>query len=65
MKWPRGKYNGCKIGGIEIKVRINVFWWNWKPKVYHDHLWAFHWICFHIWIAPEYELYTTKKKDNP
>lgn len=27
MKWPRGKYNGRRIGGFFVKVRFDILWW--------------------------------------
>ena len=27
MKWPRGKYNGQKIIGVELKIKFNLQWW--------------------------------------
>jgi len=26
---PRGKYNGQRIGGFEVKITINAFRWGW------------------------------------
>lgn len=28
MRWPRGRYNGRRIVGVEVKVRINLRWWS-------------------------------------
>ena len=28
MRWPRGKYNGQRIAGFEVKVRLDVFCWS-------------------------------------
>lgn len=27
MKWPRGKYNGQRIGGFKIEFELNFAWW--------------------------------------
>ena len=27
MKWPRGRYNGDRIVGVEIKIKIDVTTW--------------------------------------
>ena len=27
MKWPRGKYNGQKIVGIEFKFKVDITFW--------------------------------------
>lgn len=31
MKWPRGKYNGRNITGIEVKFVIDLAYWQWLP----------------------------------
>lgn len=56
MKWPRGKYNGRRIGGIEAKLKINILWWIWLPafsniggQIY------IHWLCFYSWWSFSYE----------
>jgi len=55
MKWPTGKYNGRRIAGLEIIFRVNVLWWAWNPRIYFKSLSSIHFLCFHIWINPEYE----------
>jgi hypothetical protein len=27
MHWPRGKYNGQRIVGIEIRFKLNITYW--------------------------------------
>ena len=29
MKWPRGRYNGQRIVGVDIHVIVDVCWWTW------------------------------------
>jgi hypothetical protein len=33
MKWPRGKYNGQRIAGLDFRLRMNLFWWYWIPRI--------------------------------
>ena len=53
MGWPRGKWNGRRIVGISIKVRLLVNHWYWRPKHY-SYMNDLHWGCFSIWIEAEY-----------
>lgn len=54
MKWPRGKYNGRRIGGFRIDFEFNLCWWafslswNWCYK--NIHIGPFHW-----WFGTAYE----------
>lgn len=55
--WPKGKYNGRYIGGIEIKVKINLLWWEFLPKASWDYGQPyFHWFCFHLWFAEAFHV---------
>lgn len=55
MRWPRGRYNGLRIEGVRLTLRINVFWWSWLPDIYVRYLpWRFGWLCFHVHAEPEY-----------
>lgn len=54
MKWPRGRYNGQRIGGFTLKVEFNLCW----------RTWAIYWTAYgksfhigplHIWMEPSYE----------
>jgi hypothetical protein len=27
ISWPRGRYNGQRIEGFEIKIQVHVLWW--------------------------------------
>jgi hypothetical protein len=29
MRWPRGRYNGQRIVGMEVKVRLDITSWHW------------------------------------
>lgn len=33
MKWPCGRYNGRRIVGIPLLLRIDVTRWDWRPHV--------------------------------
>ncbi len=28
MKWPRGRYNGWRIVGVDVRVRVDLTWWS-------------------------------------
>ena len=32
MRWPRGKHNGKRICGFNVKLGINVFWWGLRAE---------------------------------
>lgn len=32
MQWPRGKYNGQRIGGFRVQIIINILYWWWRPR---------------------------------
>ena len=38
MKWPRGKYNGQRIVGVGVRIRIHIRYWHlnliWKLGTY-------------------------------
>jgi hypothetical protein len=41
MKWPRGRYNGERIVGLSVKVRVDVTRWHlWMPTRYAWCLWV-------------------------
>jgi hypothetical protein len=58
-RWPRGMYNGRRIGGFTIKLTVDLLWWYWLPRF--DLLAKYsgtpylHWLCFHIWAEASYE----------
>lgn len=54
MKWPRGKYNGKRIVGFDVKVRCDVTHWRLRLGSIHYGSAA----CigpFMIWIGANYE----------
>lgn len=53
MKWPRGRYNGQRITGVEVKVRLDLRWWRFGLPTRNG-------VCLsigplHIWTTPAYE----------
>lgn len=52
--WPRGKHNGMRIVGFQVKVSIRVDDWLWKPMIGH-YCGAFHWLFWRSWFSAEYE----------
>jgi len=54
MNWPRGKYNGQRIGGFTVKLEINLLWWvwhfAWTPCAKTIHLGP-----VHLWFEAAYE----------
>lgn len=54
MKWPRGKYNGRRIIGMEVE-------WKWHPLHWYRmpcktrYMAGFHWLCFSLWLRWVYE----------
>ncbi|WP_299733913.1 hypothetical protein [uncultured Endozoicomonas sp.] len=60
LRWPRGRYNGQKIGGFKISFEVNVLSWDWKP-IFH---WKFGyhyfiWLCFTVRFETSYQAKTT------
>lgn len=54
MKWPRGKYNGQRIVGIEVRIKIDILKWWWQLSNRHGWLRIFIGPV-HIWIEANYE----------
>lgn len=52
--WPRGKYNGMRIVGIEFKIAVDVTTWRWIPVIGHN-CGMCHWLCFLSWTSWKYE----------
>jgi len=52
IRWPRGKYNGRRITGVEITFKLNIFWWAFTV---HKYSWSIHVGPFHLWVATAYE----------
>ena len=55
MKWPRGKYNGLRIVGASIKLKVDITSWRWIPRPWGEFGGAFVWLCFLLWIEWEFE----------
>ena len=54
MKWPRGRYNGKRIGGIRLDVEFNLTFW--MLRFYFDlQPWSIHIGPLHVWITMAYE----------
>lgn len=32
MRWPRGKYNGRQIEGLQVSVAVHLLTWFWRPR---------------------------------
>ena len=53
MRWPRGKYNGWRIVGFEVRIKLDVLWWclclrgGSAPSAHVG--------PFHIWIETNYD----------
>lgn len=59
MQWPRGRYNGRRIVGVRLHVRINLLMWRRLPKaeirnLYGQYL-VFHWLCWYSFFEVEYD----------
>jgi len=54
IKWPRGKYNGRRISGVIIKLRIDVLHWQLLWGEINNRFWCLG--PFGIWIETNYEL---------
>lgn len=64
VKWPRGRYNGKRIVGVEFKIVLDVTTWRWVPIVGH-YCGMFHWLCFRSWTNPTYESEWKAEKRKP
>lgn len=53
MKWPRGKYNGRLIVGVEIKIIINIAVWRWGCG-WNYGMPYLHIGCIHMWAQCYY-----------
>lgn len=53
MNWPRGKYNGQRIVGFDVRVRFDISWWSLSwPSLFYG-------TClsvgpFHVWFSGSY-----------
>ena len=54
MRWPRGRFNGQRIVGVELRVRVQVTHWYWSwPSLYQGRCLGCGPLC--IWIEPTYD----------
>lgn len=54
MRWPRGRYNGARIVGVEIKVKFDITRWRWcwPHFLYGRCLWLG---PLRVWVSAAYE----------
>jgi hypothetical protein len=59
MKWPKGKYNGRRIVGARLHIRINLLMWRWVPRAEIHNLYGqylvIHWLPWYSFVELEYE----------
>ena len=61
MRWPKGRYNGRRIIGIEFKIAIDITDWRWLPVIGH-HAGMFHWLFWRSWTGWTYESFWREDK---
>lgn len=55
IKWPRGKYNGRRITGFQIKLAFDVKIFLWFPEIRCQHgVFRAHWLGFNVWAELRY-----------
>lgn len=67
-RWPVGRWNGRPVVGFQVKLTVDLWFWQWRPIVRPDvdlawppiYLEAFGtpkllWLCFRIFIEAEYD----------
>jgi hypothetical protein len=54
LRWPRGRYNGKRIVGIAVKVRIDLRHWNWRPRHVRC-VGGLHWLCIYTFWEWAYD----------
>ena len=57
IRWPRGKYNGYRIDGFDLKFKLHLLSWHFKPSF----RWNFGqpyflWFCFSVLSEISYKL---------
>jgi hypothetical protein len=58
MRWPRGKYNGRSVTGLDISFRIDLEIWRWRPIAGCNFASPFvAWACFRLRIDPVYGVF--------
>jgi hypothetical protein len=55
LRWSRGRYNGRRIVGVEVKIILDLSCWYWKP-IHVKYGVGNHWLCFRIFTQWHYEL---------
>ena len=59
VRWPRGRYNGWRIAGVQMTLDFNLSMVSWKPWCY-GFRWLHHWpktvrwLGVRVSIEPEY-----------
>jgi hypothetical protein len=54
IRWPRGRWNGRRIGGFEFHLAVNLFVRIWcMPSLYNSYCLGLG--VLRIWIEPAYE----------
>ena len=54
MRWPRGRWNGQRITGLEVKIRIDVLWWRLSWFGPYGSCASFGPV--HVWVSPTYHI---------
>jgi hypothetical protein len=59
LRFPKGKYNGRPITGVEFTFKINLVTWRWLPttnlREAHGGKPCFRWLCFWLWVELVYD----------
>jgi hypothetical protein len=53
MKWPRGKYNGRRIVGFDVRARLDLLVWSWCLPDRYGRCMAVG--PLRVWFSPAYE----------
>ena len=61
MKWPRGRYNGMRIIGLEVKFKLCFTTWRWKPFI-GGYCGGLHWGPFMSWWGFDYDQFEDFRK---
>jgi len=54
MPWPRGRYNGLRIVGVVVKLRVDVTYW--RLRWFGPYGTCLSVGPVHVWVEWEYEL---------
>ena len=56
LRWPRGRYNGDRIDGFKVSLRLHLLWWHWRPLFsWRLGTHCFIWLCFTVRHETSYE----------